>query len=425
MSQGQRLAVVLLLVSAWLRPGAIGPGSAAADAGVSAVVLAASDFTSNTEGWTVVGDAVTPLWKASGGNPAGYAEAVEQDGGDTWYWAAPAKFLGNMAAAYGGALRFDLRQSSIDDPFDAPDLVLEGNGLTLFYETAHDPDAVWTSYSVILQEEVGWRRGGEAPEPATAADMRAVLANLTALHIRGEFQNGADTGGLDSVALNGPAPGQVRVPGTAVIFLANRSDITIPPLGGDLDGFPLTRNCLEAPCEGFLEETFPIRFGVAPGATVTVSASGGLDYYGFTQPSVGPEGDLAPGEGSIMPLAGISGFDGPEGALVGVFLSGANPQGATPPDALDFGPNGLGTGFASLRPALNQVFFIGDGLTGTGTGSRQTFIAPAGAARLFLGIADAYAFWGVPGAYDDNMGAFYVLVSGVPRPAGYLPLAWK
>jgi len=102
---------------------------------------------------------------------------------------------------------------------------------------------------------------------------------------------------------------------------------------------------------------------------------------------------------------------------VGVFLDDVSPQGGLPPPALDFSPGGLGTDFTALAPALGQVFFIGDGLA-TG-GAAQTITAPAGATRLFLGIADAFDFDGAPGAYDDNIGAFLVDVTRAAPPTAY------
>jgi hypothetical protein len=51
----------------------------------------------------------------------------------------------------------------------------------------------------------------------------------------------------------------------------------------------------------------------------------------------------------------------------------------------------------------------------------QEFIAPSGATRLFLGIPDGFGFDGVPGAYDDNDGAYRVRIGvnevpAVPEP---------
>jgi hypothetical protein len=77
----------------------------------------------------------------------------------------------------------------------------------------------------------------------------------------------------------------------------------------------------------------------------------------------------------------------------------------TRPAALDFSEAALGMAFAELRPQLGQSFFIGDGLTGTGSGAQQRFVTPAGATKLYLGFADAQAFQGNPGAYDDNTGS--------------------
>ena len=86
--------------------------------------------------------------------------------------------------------------------------------------------------------------------------------------------------------------------------------------------------------------------------------------------------------------------------LTGVFLDPS--VGSVAPSALNFSAPG-GTSFTTLSGLqLGQTFFIGDGLTGSGTGGIQTFVAPTGATRLFLGFADAFGFGGSPGFYDDN-----------------------
>ncbi len=99
----------------------------------------------------------------------------------------------------------------------------------------------------------------------------------------------------------------------------------------------------------------------------------------------------------------ISGIRAPfAGYLVGVFVGKHGPKGPAPA-ALDF-TTGAGTAFTTLAPALDQTFFIGDGLTGDDTGALQTFTVPAGAGSLYLGISDAGGFNGPPGAYFDNKG---------------------
>jgi len=76
------------------------------------------------------------------------------------------------------------------------------------------------------------------------------------------------------------------------------------------------------------------------------------------------------------------------GALAGMFLEDNLP--ASAPAPLRFyrshaALGGIQTGFASLSPKIGQVFFIGDGLTGTETGAIQTFNVPATATHLYLG----------------------------------------
>jgi len=123
----------------------------------------------------------------------------------------------------------------------------------------------------------------------------------------------------------------------------------------------------------------------------------------------GPDGgDCAGGTTDLQSTDKIAGIVARDRTLflVGVFL-GAKPPGK-PPERLDFSPGKQGVAFTELAPALNQVFFIGDGKTATGSGDLQTFKVPAGATHLYLGYADGYGFMGTPGAYGDNKGGLSV-----------------
>jgi hypothetical protein len=97
---------------------------------------------------------------------------------------------------------------------------------------------------------------------------------------------------------------------------------------------------------------------------------------------------------------GLSDLPAPGNSLVGVFLgpNRPNPTG-TPASMLSFGTSASRT-FATLSPALEQPFFIGDGLTvdgGNGKGSFQDFVVPAGATRLYLATMDSHD-------WNDNSG---------------------
>ena len=134
-----------------------------------------------------------------------------------------------------------------------------------------------------------------------------------------------------------------------------------------------------------------------------------------------PSGLISPSEGSpttfyvdMDSFGGISGMKLFESTpsdrrvmfLAGVFLDDNDPINATAPASLDFSSTSLGRSFSSLAPELQQTFYIGDGLTGEGSGSVQNFWVPDGATRLFLGLVDGSDFVGGPDYYDNNVGSF-------------------
>lgn len=112
--------------------------------------------------------------------------------------------------------------------------------------------------------------------------------------------------------------------------------------------------------------------------------------------------------GNISSAGTFSGYDLTDlsSAMVGMFLEDTLPP-ATPPSLRFYDTNnsqgGIATDFKILSPLIGQVFFIGDGLTGTGTGSMQVFRVPATATHLYLGFADSCSS-GTPGCYFDNTG---------------------
>jgi len=158
-----------------------------------------------------------------------------------------------------------------------------------------------------------------------------------------------------------------------------------------------------------------ITFSVSGGNTVSVNSGGNsndADGVGSAQ---------GENDSGTMSLSGI--MAPTAGYIAGVFL-GASVSGSAP-SALDFTATGLGTSFTSLAPLLQQTFFIGDGLTGDGTGATQTFYIPVGATTLYLGLTDACGYSGGPSCFDDNSGSFTVTTSAsggtaspVPEPAG-------
>ena len=200
---------------------------------------------------------------------------------------------------------------------------------------------------------------------------------------------------------------------SAAIFVASAASAAPVPILGTANIYQLA---------GSTDGTAPYSTTVAGGSTITFSATGAISFNG------GGNINDADGIGSassinVSSLGDFSGFSAPHaGSLVGVFF---NPRVAllNTPATLDF--NTIGTNFSTLSPLLDQVFFIGDGLTGDGTGTVQSFIAPRAATMLYLGFADAGGYNGSPGSYGDNTGALSVTVNApsavgaVPEPASW------
>jgi hypothetical protein len=216
----------------------------------------------------------------------------------------------------------------------------------------------------------------------------------------------------------------ITVDGSDAIFLAGRTDVVIPPASDPWTGpgTHLIRHGGPTPEE--IQETLPPFISVTAGDVVQVAdpAIGGISFFnGFGAPFFGPGGNGVGGS-NLTALDGISGYIGPQGPLVGVFLDNSIPSSGPPPAALDFTAGGLGLDFLSLAPELAQIFYIGDGITSSG--DFQSFSAPTGATRMFLGIPDGFSFVGLPGAYDDNDGSYRIGIGiNEPPPAVPIPAA--
>jgi hypothetical protein len=175
--------------------------------------IVASTFDSSGEGWNAVSinasgaisgtHAVT--WNATGGDPGGHISRPDPQAATTFYWNAPAQFLGNMSAAYGGTLGYEVRHTG-GSLYNAADVILVGGAspLTLVFDAAAMPTTAWTPFTVPLSQGQ-WRVGSLSGAFATQQQLTGVLSALTALRIRGEYiDNTSETGYLDNVSLNAP-----------------------------------------------------------------------------------------------------------------------------------------------------------------------------------------------------------------------------
>lgn len=187
----------------------------------------------------------------------------------------------------------------------------------------------------------------------------------------------------------GTSPGSVVVLGLSDIWLAGQPSRTVLSAGWSRDDV--------APVNS------PISVPVVAGSTLSILATGGTSNAPEPCAGATPDGcGIADLSGYVHgPANALSSLVVPANALVGVFVGAAVPIGTAPTGLVMLAPNA----FATLSPLLQQTFFIGDGLTGTGSGAVQQFVVPAGATRLFLGSSDA------EGANFNNYGRFMVTVS--------------
>jgi hypothetical protein len=221
---------------------------------------------------------------------------------------------------------------------------------------------------------------------------------------------------LTLVAFAATAParaqnGTVNVVGTTSIFGAN----TLGPVSGDNSGTRPTAIALNAGASRLL--TFSGITGLV-GANATIY--------------IPPDGDVfSNNDANIESYNGIRGVidnANRQMALYGLFSNGTfGGTGLTGEPKTDFRDAGaIGHSFTTYSPVINQVFFIGDALTGRGSGSPQSFVVPVGATTLYFGFVDGFyssgvPFVGNPGSYADNTGSFTVNynvadTSQVPEP---------
>jgi hypothetical protein len=143
----------------------------------------------------------------------------------------------------------------------------------------------------------------------------------------------------------------------------------------------------------------------------------GSAHYDACPCTATPDGSTSFTGGTSSAGIGISNVLGNYDGLFGVFVGDV--RNSTAPATLDFRPSASpGMDFESLSPLLQQVFFIGDGLTGTGTGTSQDFFVPTGATHLYLGMLDGSGWYNNGGSFSVTINdpALEGSTSSTPEP---------
>jgi len=183
----------------------------------------------------------------------------------------------------------------------------------------------------------------------------------------------------------------VFVPGFANPYLAGMPNGTTAPFGDT------------APQQSPL---LIVGLDINQASYLSFSATGSASYNNSS--FFGPDGGFLFSRGAEN---GISGLRVTVSALIGVFLDSRIPTTISAPNDLDF--EVLTRDFLTLSPKLKQVFFIGDGMTGSEV--TQKFYVPKGATRLFLGTADGTQWVNNAGGFNTNITSHDQ--AAIPEPA--------
>jgi hypothetical protein len=180
-------------------------------------ILVQSTFDSGNEGWTQVnlgGDYrfldVMEMRADGPVGPAGVLWFNDPDAGQ-WMFNAPEAYLGDKSVAMDGYIEFSSWDHALEDgttldqdPYPNIVIVSQDKAIVILNQSPNISDWTTYRYSFNLQSDWMWV-DSETPMDnlprATREQISQVLANVTALRIRGEAIIGDDQGWLDNIRL--------------------------------------------------------------------------------------------------------------------------------------------------------------------------------------------------------------------------------
>ena len=164
------------------------------------------DSAAGADGWLQTIEyqqSTPPTYQSSSGFTGGGIASTTGD-----FFVAPAKFLGNQSRAYGGDLRFDLKQNKTSGFTRGWDVRLHSSGMILVNRYPQQPPTVWTTFEFTLHEGHGWVNR-DAGRDATREELIGALSNLEAIWIRADYGN-SSLAQLDNVMLLAQPSGPIQ-----------------------------------------------------------------------------------------------------------------------------------------------------------------------------------------------------------------------
>lgn len=176
-----------------------------------------SNFNTDADGWTAYGGAdlgATISYSGAGGNGGTGAITLNDPANGRYdYFLAPAKFTGDLAAYYGGALNFDLKLNPAWDSIAETAMVIltgtfNSGTLAIGYLPAtgqYPTTGSFTTYSLALNTATAWAVVDSSDfvtgTLATTPQIQAVMSSISSLRILGDWTNSPDHVLLDNVTL--------------------------------------------------------------------------------------------------------------------------------------------------------------------------------------------------------------------------------
>lgn len=190
--------------------------------------IVGSDFLTGDEGWTIIGNAVTvpefePFNRGKSFNHYIYAKDDiinhskfgDQDK-SLWYFNAPAKFLGNKGAAYGGHISFSIGMfagdiASLSKGVNLVELECKECGYNTGIRLAHRFSKIHFTnkiahFKLELLETANWLKDPQNSMKPWSAPSRCefiqVLSRLSGIRILGDITTWYETVAIDNVGLS-------------------------------------------------------------------------------------------------------------------------------------------------------------------------------------------------------------------------------
>lgn len=190
---------------------------------------------------------------------------------------------------------------------------------------------------------------------------------------------------------------------TAVLQPSQTTTTTVPGTADIwLSGMPLLSNASWS--DNPLNAAPVLALNVTPGSILSFGSTGSTMYNGTTC-NISSDGMTSnvvthmasSPDGNHNGLQnGIQTLSAPQNALIGVFLTNAQPDTVTPPaTSLTYSTTASMNQKNNVGLQTQQPFFIGDGQVNSG--GAQAFLVPAGATKLYLGVFDGFQNCDNPG----------------------------